>query len=347
VFCFCTKLFALALCVTLRKTLRNSAVKNVSTLCTNYLLDDYEKSLRAIIYIFANQYCTNMIINIFSSFPSLKNWDSSFFDYLPRIFLALLAIVVFYLFAKIIRNYSLKAYTKVLKKQTELASFISSTLYVVLIFAGIFLALDILGLEGVVTKLLAGAGIIGIVAGFAFKDIASNIFGGLVVNIQKPFKDGDWVDIDGKFGTINKIGWITTTIKTTTGQEIFVPNQIIYNNTFTNFSTYNKRRIVLQSAVTHDDDLELVKRVTLDEINQIESLLKTEIIDFYFTSIGSYAYNFEVRFWVKYTQNPDYLSAMSEGIMRIKKRFKKEGIKIAYPVQSLDFGKNNGVNIYH
>ena len=217
----------------------------------------------------------------------------------------------------------------------------------VLIFAGIFLALDILGLEGVVTKMLAGAGIIGIVAGFAFKDIASNIFGGLVVNIQKPFKDGDWVKIDGKFGTINKIGWITTTIKTTTGQEVFVPNQIIYNNTFTNYSIYNKRRIVLQSAVTHYDDLELVKKVTLDEINQIESLLKTEIIDFYFTSIGSYAYNFEVRYWIKYTKNPDYLSAMSEGIMRIKKRFEKEGIKIAYPVQSLDFGKNNGVNIYH
>jgi len=288
-----------------------------------------------------------MIINIFSSFPSLNTWDKSFFDYLPRIFFALLALILFYAIAKLIRNSSLVAYAKVLKKQTELAKLISSTLYVILIFAGVFLALDILGLEGVVTKMLAGAGIIGIIAGFAFKDIASNIFGGLIVNIQKPFKDGDWIKIDGKFGTINKIGWITTTIKTTTGQEVFVPNQIIYNNTFTNYSTYNKRRIVLQSAVTHSDDLDLVKHVTLDEINQIESLLKTEVIDFYFTSIGSYAYNFEVRFWIKYTKNPDYLSAMSEAIMRIKKRFEKEGIKIAYPVQTLDFGKNNGVNIYH
>jgi len=198
----------------------------------------------------------------------------------------------------------------------------------------------------VVTKLLAGAGIIGIVAGFAFKDIASNIFGGFIINIQKPFKDGDWVMIDGKFGTINKIGWITTSIKTTTGQEVFVPNQIIYNNTFTNYSIYNKRRIVLQSAVSHGDDLDLVKRVTIDEIKQIDVLLKTEIIDFYFTSIGSYAYNFEVRFWITFTKNPDYLEAMSEAIMRLKKRFEKENIKIAYPVQSLDFGVKGGVNIF-
>jgi len=281
-----------------------------------------------------------MIDNIFSNFPSLKTWDNSFFDYLPRVFLALLVLVIFYLIARFIRNYSRATYTKILQKQTELAKFISSIFYLILIFAGVFFALDILGLEGVVTKMLAGAGIIGIVAGFAFKDIAANIFGGLVVNIQKPFNDGDWIDIDGKFGTINKIGWITTTIKTTTGQEVFVPNKIIYNNTFTNYSIYNKRRVVLQSAVTHDDDLELVKQVTLDEISKIESLLKTEIIDFYFTSIGSYAYNFEVRFWIKYTKNPDYLSAMSEAIMRLKKRFENEGIKIAYPVQTLDFDKN-------
>lgn len=286
-----------------------------------------------------------MYINIISYFTTLKDWDSSVFDFFPKILLAILAFVLLYLIAKITQKYSLKAYSKLLKKQDELAKLISTTLYFILIFAGVFLALDILGLEGVVTKMLAGAGIIGIVAGFAFKDIASNIFAGLIVSIQKPFRDNDWVEIDGNFGTISKIGWITTTIKKTTGQEVFVPNQIIYNNTFTNYSTYNKRRIVLQSAVTHNDDLDLVKSVTLDEISKIESLLESEIIDFYFTNIGSYAYNFEVRFWIRFTKNPDYLSAMSEAIMRIKKRFEKEGITIAYPVQTIDFGKNNGINI--
>jgi len=287
-----------------------------------------------------------MINNFFENYKIFENWDESFFHFLPKIFLALIVLIFFYLMAKIIRKYSFKAYIDILKKQTDLAKFISSVIYIALIFVGIFFALDILGLEGVVTKLLAGAGIIGIVAGFAFKDIASNIFGGLIVNIQKPFKDNDWVNIDGNFGTINKIGWITTTIKTTTGQEVFVPNQIIYNNTFTNYSTYNKRRVVLQSSVSHGDDLDLVKRVALDEINQIESLLKTEVVDFYFTSIGNYAYNFEVRFWIKFTKNPDYLNAMSEAITRIKKRFEKENIKIAYPVQALEFGVKGGVNIF-
>jgi len=259
--------------------------------------------------------------NFFSHFSIFDHWSNSFLDYLPKIFLALLVLVVFFFIAKIIRKYSFKAYTRVLKKRADLARFISTIIYIVLIFAGVFISLDILGLEGVVTKLLAGAGIIGIVAGFAFKDIASNIFAGFLLNIQKPFKNDDWVTIDDNFGIINKIGWIATTIKTVTGQEVFVPNQIIYNKSLTNYSTYNKRRIVVKSGVTHGDDLDLVKRVALEEINQISSLLKTEIVDFYFTSIGSYAYNFEVRFWISFNEQPDYLNAMSEAIMRIKKTF--------------------------
>ena len=286
-----------------------------------------------------------MIIDIFKNFSVLDSWGESIYHFLPRIFLAILALVLFYILAKLIRHYSLKAYTKVLKKETELAKVISSVLFVVLIFVGIFLALDILGLEGVVTKMLAGAGIIVIVAGFAFKDIASNIFAGFLVNIQKPFKVNDWVKIDDNFGTITKIGWITTTINNNIGQEVYVPNSIIYSNPFLNYSTYTKRRIVLKSGVTHTDDLDLVKRVTLDEINNIDGVLKTEVIDFYFTSIGSYAYNFEVRFWIKFVNNPDYLSARSEAIMRIKSRFEKENIKIAYPTQTLDFVDKDGINI--
>ena len=224
---------------------------------------------------------------------------------------------------------------------------LSLFLYIaILIVTGIFLSLEILGLESVLTKLLAGAGIVGIVAGFAFKDIASNAFAGFLLNMQKPFKEGDWVTIDNNFGTIKDIGWITTSIKTISGQEVFVPNQLIYNNSFTNYSTFKKRRVILQSGVSYGDDLDLVKKAALDEINQIESLLKKQGIDFYFTSIGGYAYNFEVRFWIKFNKQTDYLNAMSEAIMRIKRRFEQENISIAYPVQTLDFGVKGGVNIF-
>ncbi|CAA0173613.1 mechanosensitive ion channel family protein [Tenacibaculum maritimum] len=281
-----------------------------------------------------------------SSYVLIKKWGEDIVAYLPKVFLALIVFLAFYYLAKAVKTYSLKFYSKIFTRSKDIAQFISLGIYMLLMLSGIFLALEILELEGLLTKLLAGAGIVGIVAGFAFKDIASNAFAGFLVNMQKPFKQGDWVNLNDNFGVIKEIGWITTSIKTVSGQEVFVPNQLIYNNSFINYSTFKKRRIILQSGVSYGDDLELVKKVTLNEIHQIDRLLKNEEIDFYFTSIGGSAYNFEVRFWIRFHKNTDYLNAMSEAIMRIKKRFEEEQISIAYPVQTLDFGVKGGVNIF-
>ena len=276
----------------------------------------------------------------------LDKWQLSIFDFIPKIFLAIFIIVVFYFIAKLLRSLYLKFYPKVFKKQNDITKVISEVVYFLFLLSGIFLALEVLGLESILTKLLAGAGIIGVIAGFAFKDIASNAFAGILLNIQHPFRINDWVEIDANFGTIKEVGLITTSIKTISGQEVFVPNQLIYNNTFINYSTFNKRRVILKSGVSYGDDLEHVKEVTLDELKKINSLLKDELIDFYFTSIGSSTYNFEVRFWIKFSHQKDYLSAMNETIIRVKKRFEKENISIAYSVTTLDFGVKGGTNLF-
>ncbi len=277
----------------------------------------------------------------------LEKWKTEVINYLPKLFWAILVFVIFYFIAKFFKKYSLKFYSRIFKKNNSyIPVVISSIIYFVILIFGAFLFLDILGLENVLSRLLAGAGIIGIIAGFAFKDIASNTFSGLLLSVQRPFKEGDWVDVQGIFGTINTIGWITTSVKTVTGQEVFVPNQIIYNNTFTNFSTFGKRRVVLTSGVSYGDDLDLVKKTALEEVNKIDAVLKDEVVDFYFTSIGSSAYNFEVRFWIKFRHQKDYLSAMNEIIVRIKNRFEQEDISLAYSVTTLDFGVKGGVNLF-
>jgi small conductance mechanosensitive channel len=286
-------------------------------------------------------------MNDFKNIDKLfEQWQDSIVSYLPKILLAILILVIFYFIAKVFKSFGLRFYTRVFKKQSDVAKIISVFIYFFFLLSGVFLALEVLGLESVLTKLLAGAGIIGIVAGFAFKDIASNAFAGFLLNMQRPFKDGDWVSINDNFGTIKDIGWITTSIKTISGQEVFVPNQLIYNTTFTNYSTYGKRRIILKSGVSYGDDLSHVKKVALDEVNKIENLLKNEAIDFYFTGIASSTYNFEVRFWIEFKHQKDYLDAMSDIIMRIKKRFEDENISIAYNVTTLDFGVKGGVNVF-
>jgi len=276
----------------------------------------------------------------------MQNWEDSVLAYLPDVFLAIVILILFILLAKFVRRITLKFYAKNIKVHPEIASIIASIIFFFFILSGVFLALQILGLEGVLTKMLAGAGIVGIVAGFAFKDIASNLFAGLFLKMHHPFKKGDWVNIDNSYGVVEELGWITTTINTVPGQEVFVPNQLIYNSTFTNFSTSHKRRIILESGVSYGDDLEHVKSVALDEVKKIEELLPNEKMDFFFTKIGNSAYNFQLRFWIKFNSNDDFQKAMSDIIIRVKKRFEQENISIAYPVTTLDFGVKGGVNLF-
>lgn len=276
----------------------------------------------------------------------LTQWEHSSVAFIPKLFLAVLVLLVFYVAARVIRNISRKFYRRLFKGQDHLANLISLLFYVFLLASGVFLALEVLGLESVLAKILTGAGVMGIVIGFAVKDITSNGFAGFLLNAQRPFAVGDWVEIDDTFGTIEKIGSITTSIKTIAGQEVFIPNQIIYSSRFTNYSKYGKRRVILQTGVSYGDDLEKVRSVTLDEIKKIDAVLENEVVDFYYTNISSSAYNFEVRFWIKFPHQKYYLQAMSEAIMRIHNRFDKEGFSIAYDVTTLDFGVKGGVNVY-
>lgn len=276
----------------------------------------------------------------------LEHWQESIIMYLPNLLLGMVVMLLFYFIAAFFKKISYKFYKRSFKKQSQLANFISMLIYMFFILSGIFLALKSMQLENFLTKLLAGAGILGIIAGFAFKDIVSNAFSGLLIKSQRPYNTGDWVQIQNAYGVIENIGWISTAIRNQYGQLLFIPNQLVYNDIVSNFSRYKKRMIVFTAGVSYGDDLEHVKNVTLDEVKHIESVLPSEPIAFYYTNIGAYSYNFVLRFWINFTDNKQYLEAMSNCIMLIKKRYEKENISLAYPVTTLDFGVKGGVNIF-
>lgn len=276
----------------------------------------------------------------------LEHWYKNFWELLPKLFFATLIFICFILIGKFVRNISYKFSTKLIKKNPHIVSIISSTLYFIILVFGIIVVLEFIGLDKMVAKVLTGAGILGIIVGFAFKDIASNLFAGMLLKLQGPFSKKDWVEIGSVYGEVLEVGWIMTRVHTITGEEVFIPNQIVYNNPFTNYTTFKKRMVILKTGVSYGDDLELVQRVALDEVNKMDIVLKDEQIDFYFTEIGGSSYNFNLRFWIKFHCNKDYLKAMNEIIIRIKKRFEKENISIAYPVTTLDFGVKGGINIF-
>lgn len=271
----------------------------------------------------------------------LETWLNTTIEMLPNLVVALLVVIVFYVIAKVIRNFVEKVLSRVTTNKT-VTGLIQTILGVFVIGIGIFIALSILNLDGMVTSLLAGAGIIGLALGFAFQDIASNFISGVLLSVRHPFGIGDIIDTNGLFGTVHKLNLRNSVIRTPQGQIIYVPNKMVYENPLTNYTQTGERRIDLECGVSYGDDLEKARKVAIEAIEELEGRDKSKDVELYFNEFGGSSVNFKLRFWIAFEKMPQYWRAQSEAIMKLKKAFDDNDIMIPYPIRTLDFGIRGG-----
>ncbi|MCW9709512.1 mechanosensitive ion channel [Avibacterium sp. 21-586] len=277
---------------------------------------------------------------------TLSQWQDWLIGFIPNIISAIILLTLFYFIAKLLSKVALRIYNRLFPKDLRSAKGIAIGVKILIWFLGIILALEVLHLASFLTHLLAGAGIVGIVAGFAFKDIASNAFSGLLIKSEQPFEVGDWVNINNSIGKVVNIGLVTVELITIEGETALIPNQMIYSDEFFNYSKLKKRRVILSTGVSYGDDLDKVRQVALDLIQEWDFVIDKNDVNFYFTDIGSSTFDFIIRFWVDFVTYEDYLESKSQAIMALKKRFEQENISIAYNVTTLDFGVKGGVNLF-
>ena len=271
----------------------------------------------------------------------LESWLNTAIEMLPNLAAAILVLIVFYFIASIIKKYAGKVLHKVTNNKT-IVGLAQTVLGVAVIGAGLFIALGILNLDGTVTSLLAGAGIIGLALGFAFQDIAANFISGILLSVRHPFGIGDIIDSNDYYGTVQKLNLRNTVIKTPQGQIVYIPNKEVYENPFTNFTKNRERRIDLQCGVSYGDDLEKARKVTLEAVKSLEQINKDKGVEFFYEEFGGSSINYVVRFWVDFSSNPDFWSPRSEAIMAIKKAYDENDIMIPFPIRTLDFGIRGG-----
>lgn len=271
----------------------------------------------------------------------LQEWLNTAIEMLPNLAVAVLVLIVFYFIATIIKKYAGKLLQRITTNKT-IVSLAQTILGVAVIGAGVFIALGVLNLDGTVTSLLAGAGIIGLALGFAFQDIAANFISGILLSVRHPFGIGDIIDSNDYYGTVQKLNLRNTIIKTPQGQIVYIPNKEVYENPFTNFTKNGERRIDLQCGVSYGDDLDKARKITLEAINSLEHIDKDRGVEFYYEEFGGSSINYVVRFWVNFRTNPDFWSPRSEAIMAIKKAYDENDIMIPFPIRTLDFGIRGG-----
>jgi len=271
----------------------------------------------------------------------LTTWLDSAIQMLPNFALALIVLIVFYVLGKLVRK-SINRLLESITSNRTIINLLESILSFIVLAIGVFIALSILNLDGAVTSLLAGAGVIGLALGFAFQDIASNFISGIILSIRHPFGIGDIIKSNGYFGRVLKLNLRNTILETPQGQTIYIPNKIIFENPLENFTKNGNQRVDLSCGISYGDDLEKVKEIALNSMKDLKPIDQSRAVEFYFDEFGSSSINFVLRFWVDYTGPADYLSAQSEAIIALKKAFDENNIMIPFPIRTLDFGIRGG-----
>lgn len=271
----------------------------------------------------------------------VEDWITGFIAMMPNLVVAIFVLIIFYVIGKLARRAVSKLLAQVTTNKT-ITSLLETIISIAVIGIGVFIALSVLQLDGAVTSLLAGAGIIGLALGFAFQDIASNFISGVILSIRHPFGIGDIIQTNDFYGTVEKLNLRNTIMKTTTGQIVYIPNKAVFENPLENFTTTGLRRVDVSCGVSYGDDLEKARNVALKAVDKVENVLSDKGIEFYYDEFGDSSINFKIRFWVSFAINPDFWQARNDAIIAITKAFNENDIMIPFPIRTLDFGIRGG-----
>ena len=200
-----------------------------------------------------------------------------------------------------------------------------------LVYIGIllFTLMKIWGVD--VTPLLGAAGVAGFAIAFAAQDSVSNLFGGISIFMDKPFKVGDQILIEGtKRGHIYHIGSRSTKIKTLDNVLVTIPNSKMVTNPIYNETGYDpKMRVRIALGVAYGSDLDNVETTILKVLKDNDRILENPKPVVLFTEFGDSAIELLA---IGTIPNPSYLATTKHKLIKeIYKALNKENIEIPYP----------------
>ena len=212
----------------------------------------------------------------------------------------ILAAILIYVIGRFIIKYIGKLVVKILEKrkiEASVQTFLKSFLHILLNLVLAFAVISKLGVETTsFAALLASAGV---AVGMALSGNLSNLAGGLIVLMFKPFKVGDYIEGAGVNGTVQEIQIFHTILVTPDNRVIFAPNGALSSNAVINYSKKSTRRVDFTFGVEYDVDFDKVKSVIQHIIEADSRILRNPSSMIELGALGASSVDITVRVWVK------------------------------------------------
>lgn len=215
------------------------------------------------------------------------------------------------------------------KADDGVRTFVCSVCKTVLRGIVVISALATLGVN--VTSIITALGAAGVTAGLALKDSLSNFASGVIIMFHKPFKVGDFLEIDALTGTVKQIDLMYTTLLTVDNKAILLPNSVVTASKIINYTAEPIRRLDLEFSVSYGTDLALARQVLSETVEQSPFALQEPAPVFGVSGHHDSAVSITAMVWC---DAGNFLSLKFDLLERVKNAFDARGISI--PFNQLD-----------
>ncbi len=200
----------------------------------------------------------------------------------------------------------------------------------------VFAFLIILGVFNVdLSGVVVGLGVGGIAIALAVQNILSDALTAFSIYFDRPFELGDFIVVGDHWGTVTKIGIISTRIQLLQGEELVISNKNLIASSVRNFKKLQRRRIVFTVKVPYDTPVEQLKKIPELIAKTVKETELTTLDRVHFKQFGDFSFEFEVVYYIKTGDYTKYMNAQQKINYGVLEEFKKENISIAYPTQKI------------
>ncbi len=200
-----------------------------------------------------------------------------------------------------------------------------------LLLVGILIALDLLGATALVGAVLGSAGVLGIVLGFAFRDLAENQLSGVLLSLRRPFEPGDHIVVDGHEGRVISLNSRSTILMTLDGNHLRLPNAMVFKGVMLNYTRNPMRRLTFSIGIGTGEDLTQARRLAVETLRAMPAVSVEPPPLATIKAMGDSSVTIDFHAWLDQRQ-VDFLKTRSEAIRLVKRALEDAGMDMPEPI---------------
>jgi small conductance mechanosensitive channel len=233
-----------------------------------------------------------------------------FIQALPQLLLAIVILVIAWFAARLV-SWIAQLWLSTRLASPLLVTVVAKAIAIPFFLIGLYIILQLSGLTRLALTVVGGTGVIGIIFGFAFRDIAENFLASILLSIRRPFLTDDIIEVDGHTGLVRNMNTRTTVLMTPNGNHVQIPNATVFKSTIVNYTTNPNYRADFLVSIGYDFSItqaqEIIHRVMQEQDAVLSDPAPMILVD----ELGSSSVNLRVYFWFDYTRHsPIKLSSL-------------------------------------